>query len=238
MGSLSQKRYDHNELIDQELDEDNKLIPFNDVINLIESFPKNDNKRMAILWLALTGARPSEIEGRSFSEVVFGKYWVWKPRKKQKGMRKESFPDWFWHELKEYSEKGSYSNNDIFGIKGESLARYINKHIRPKLGGEWLKKRPAFYEDGSFRMVYKYQLKNLRHNFQTLLFWHELHKFSSPDVALCRTSRRMKHSNKRITATHYLEAVDALNMNEYGHLNMGEIIEKGELYQDKLTRFF
>ncbi len=27
---INQKRYDHNELIDQELDEDKKLIPFNE----------------------------------------------------------------------------------------------------------------------------------------------------------------------------------------------------------------
>lgn len=214
--------YEEEDLLERE-----KVIPFSEVRRLADAFKrrdgKPDNKRLAVLWLALTGARPCEIEGRKVSEIKLGSVWIWKPRKNQVGIRKEKLPTWFFEELDVFLDKGKYSNKDIFGITGESLARYINKYIRKKIGGRWLKKIPVFQADESIRWVYIWQLKDLRHNFQTLEWYKGVEKYGH-DMALYRISKRMKHSAKHITGTHYIESIEPLQCNKYKHKTMGEII--------------
>ena len=212
------------EYIELELDKDYKDIPFQEVKRLIEILPRAKRHRVALMWLSLTGARPSEIEKRKISEIAFGIYWIWKPRKNQKGYRREKLPSFFWEEFNEYLEKESYSNDDVFGLLGESLSSYVNRYIRPLLGGNWIKKRPEFREDGKYRLVYIYQIKNLRHNYQTCEWARYKEEYGS-DLALMKVSRKMRHSSKRITGEHYIESVEHLNLNSHKHKTMGEILQ-------------
>jgi len=219
------------QLIETRLELDCRTTPFGEVMRLANSFgrrdKKPDNKRLAILWLALTGARPCEIENRKVREIILNKYWVWHPRKKQSGMRKELLPDWFWKEFNMYLEYGKYSNDDIFGLKGDSLASYINHHVRDKLRGRWLVKRPEFMQDGRYRLVYVYKLKSLRHNFASTLWYNLRHQYGD-EVSISMVAKRMRHSDQRITARHYIESIEALNLNKYGHKNMGDILKLSE----------
>lgn len=215
------------QLIETRLEMDCRTIPFQEVMRLVNVFSRSDNKRIAILWLALTGARLCEVEHRKVREFIMGKYWVWHPRKKQSGMRKEHLPGWFQKELDYFLEYGKYANNDLFGLKGDSLARYINKYIRPKLGGEWLKKRPEFMEDGGYRLVYVYKMKNLRHNFATTL-WYNFKETYGEEVSISMVAKRMCHSDQRITARHYVESLENLELHRYKRMSMGEILKKAD----------
>ena len=201
---IIQNKFQENDLIDYNIDEDYKIIPFSELKPLIDVLPRNSNKRIALLWLIFTGARVCEIENRNINEIIFGKYWVWQPRKKQTKMRKEKLPLFFWEEFSYYLDNAKFNNKDIFGLKGESLSRQFNRDIRKKLGGNWIKKKPQFKSDGTYNLVYIYQLKNIRHNFVTYQMFKELQKEMGPEVALGRVSIRMCHSSKHITTTHYI----------------------------------
>jgi integrase len=217
-----------------ELDNIHNVIPFKEGMRLFKALkafkkrPEPDNKALAVLWLLETGARPSEIEKRSIKELQFSRYWVWSPRKNQKGHRTAPISDFFLQELDTYLKKGKYSTSDIFGIKGESLARYINKHIRPILRGDWLKKYPKMDKYGQMRWVYLYQLKNLRHNYQTFRWFKHVPEFG-PDLALMKVSKEMRHTSKHITGEHYIEHARALGLEpEHRVMSIHEVYQKAD----------
>lgn len=65
---------------------------------------------------------------------------------------------------------------------------------------------------GDFSSEYRYQLKGLRKNFQTLMFAEELAEWDDPQIALLKVSKRMKHSAEHITFHHYIEDMEALGL--------------------------
>ena len=233
--------YAAEEFIYTELDNIHNVIPFYEAMRLFQAlkvFKKRkdpDNKALAILWLMETGARPSEIENRNIKELYFKKYWIWSPRKNQKGKRTAKLSDFFLKELDNYLEKGKYSSTDLFGIKGESLTRYINKNIRPILGGDWLKKYPKIDKYGVMKWNYIYQIKNLRHNYQTFN-WHKYVPEFGEDLALMKVSKEMKHSSKRITGEHYIEHAKALGLEKrHREMNLSDVYQNNN--QLSLTLF-
>ena len=216
--------------------EDVKIIPFQELAKLIDHYPKGHKYRTCVLWLALTGARVCEIEHRSFDEIM-GKYWIWKPRKKQRGVRKEKLPDWFWEEFQRYLDTHAYKRKDVFGIKARSLSRKIN-NVRDDLGGEWKTMVPVFGEGrgGVVRWEHLYKLKNLRHNYVTLEHYKLSEKYGG-DVAVSLLARRMRHSTHHLTASHYIEKYDALGAEKYSNSTIAEIMSQS-VNQHKITEWF
>ncbi len=224
-----------------ELEKDIKIIPFNEVMRLADALGFDERgvptqKRLAILWLALTGARPSEIENRKVDDFKFEySCCIWKPRKNQKGRpRIVKLPLWFMKELNCYFEKGVHSNEDVFGIKCTSLLRYINGKIRKKLGGGWLLQKPSFSERCLYSKTYIWQLKNLRHNYATVEWFNCVEKYGH-ELALHKISRDMRHSSTGMTGVHYIESIDELNLSKYKHMNISQILSS--LKQRDLMEF-
>lgn len=210
-----------------ELDKDVKIIPFNEVIRLADAlgFDKEGvptNRRVAVLFLALTGARPSEIENRKVTDFR-DDFVIWKPRKNQKGRpRIVRLPKWFMRELNLYFEKGKYSKDNIFGMKCTSLVRYINK-IRSSLGSGWTEQRPVFSEKSCYTHVYVWQLKNLRHNYATVEWFRAVDKYGH-ELALHKISRDMRHSSTGMTGMHYIENIEELDLARFKNKTVGEIL--------------
>ncbi|MDI6738703.1 MAG: hypothetical protein QME12_09425 [Nanoarchaeota archaeon] len=75
---------------------------------------------------------------------------------------------------------------------------------------------------------YIYQLKGLRKNYQTLEFAKQFEKWQDASIALEFTSKNMKHSSGKITAYHYIENFESLNIEKYKHLTPAEIIANSQ----------
>ena len=73
------------------------------------------------------------------------------------------------------------------------------------------------------------------HNFQTLE-WARLKKSYGNELVLMKVYRRMRHSSKRITGEHYIKSLDALNINKFIRMDMGEILK--QKMQVKLFDYF
>lgn len=217
-----------------DLDYEGKAILFKHVRKALEFMPYGEPRRVALTWVALVGARICEIENLSLNNFM-GQYCLWKPRKNQKGYRKEKLPEWFFQELEYMINRYPISNTQIFPFNAASLTRRFNKEIRPLLGEEWNKKHPVLMENCKIRLVYNYQLRMLRQNFCTHDYAKEIDNWGY-EVAIEKTAERMRHSSKKITAYHYVQNFDKLDIQRYKHFTMGEIL-KGST-QSKLLEFF
>lgn len=213
-------------------DSEGYSIPFYEVKRLIEFLPYASSHRIAIELLSLTGMRVSELEKIKLN-CFYGEFVIWKTGKNQRGYRKEKLPFWFLHELDKYIQSYSFVDGFLFGFDSNTLSTYINKKIRPKIAGNWLKKRVK--PRGSLKgLEYVYQLKSLRHNFATLEFARNLDKWGK-DVAVIFTAKKMKHSTYKMTAEHYLENFDSLDIERYKEVSMSDLLK--EANQRKITEF-
>ncbi len=212
-----------------------RFIPFNEVSKLIEVMPYASKERVAIIWLAETGARPCEIENRSLKEIHSDGFWIWKTRKTQSAIRYEKLSPKFWKEFKEYLQNNKISNNNVFAMKVGTLRRMINMKYRKMLGGDWLKKVPVLGDRTICRMCYRYQLMYLRHNFQTYKFRKYQSEYGK-DQALHLVCRDMKHSSRSITGFHYIESLKGLGLSDFANRELSELINTCD--QKKITQFF
>lgn len=211
---------------------DGYAIPFREAKLLIEHFPYASQYRVAFTLLALTGMRIRELD--SIGSANFnGSTLAWKLGKNQKRYRHVELPGWFLEELRIYLANTPHTDRRLFLYKAEVLRRVLAK-IRPRLGAPWQARR-AYSRRGMLAYEYKLQLKGLRHSFATFKFYQELQRWGSAEVALCFTAKEMRHSTHRLTAMHYVEDLDALEVQKYRHQSIGQALAGSS--QRKLIEF-
>ena len=71
---------------------------------------------------------------------------------------------------------------------------------------------------------YKYALKGFRKNFATQLFIFYWSKYSDASVAVDMVSKRMKHSSRAMTVSHYIESVEEIEAEKFSQYMPSEII--------------
>lgn len=208
-------------------------VPFDRVLEAMGIMQYASDTRVMFQMLFLTGCRISELDNMQLSKL-YGDVLYWHLGKNQRGFRKIRLPAYFIKELKEYRNTHRIYGDKLFGIEAHTFRMYFAHFIRPKLPN-WQEKR---FKDRCGVLVpeYIYQLKGLRKDFQTLEFAKQLDKWKDASVALEFTSKGMKHSSTRITAKHYIENFDSLNIERYKHLTPGEILAAGIL-QTRLMDF-
>ncbi len=188
-------------------------IPFDKVVEALRFMEYASEVRVMFGMLFLTGCRISELSNMK-PEFLFGNILYWGLGKNQKGYRKERLPEFYLRELDEYRRTNRIPAGFLFGIDGNTLNRYFTRDVRPKLGKDWQRRR--FKPRGNeFGKGYVYQLKGLRKTFQTLYFADQLKKWKSSEVALEMTSKKMRHSSRRVTAYHYLCEFDNLKIDRF-----------------------
>ncbi|GEM_PF-3849613 len=205
---------------------DSHCIPFGYVIEAIEFMAYGSGLRVMFIMLFLTGCRISELDNMKISKI-YGNFIYWKLGKNQKRHRKEPLPEKYLAELKFYRENNRVYQDRLFAMNHGTFRREFNKKIRPKLSKSWQQKRLIDIQ-GHLQEEYFLQLKGLRKNYQTLDFAKQLKKWKSADVALEFTSKRMRHSSKRITAYHYLENFEDLDILKYQELTPAEIFKQAQ----------
>ena len=141
--------------------------------------------------------------------------------------------EWFLKELDEYVKNHDFVNGRLFSFKHKTLNRYINMVMRPKIKGNWIIRRPSI-KGSQTALDYKFQLKGLRHNFQTLDFASNLEKWGK-DMAIEFTSKRMRHSSYKITARHYIQNFEQLGIGRFKGRTMSDVFQG--MSQTKLTEF-
>ena len=68
-------------------------------------------------------------------------------------------------------------------------------------------------------------MRGLRKTFATHTFYRYWGKLGSPSAAMEMTAKRMKHSSKGITVTHYIEDGDILRMKQHANKEIHEILK-------------
>lgn len=185
-------------------------IPLTDVSDAVRSMERGTDVREMFIMLALTGCRIKALDKMRPEKIMNG-YLYYEPGKKQGGLIKIRMPEWYLEELKNYREHRRVAGNKMFGISSETFRRYFNRDVRAKLPESWKKSLMVPYVDG-LKREYLYELKGLRKNYQTLEFAKQFKHWGNPEIALQFTSKKMKHSNTRITAHHYLQNFDSLGI--------------------------
>ena len=209
----------------QELDltDDTHAVPYPAIKEVLDYLEYGNVIRVMFEMLAITGCRISELDKFKMSEL-YGGVIYWKPAKRQP-YRKEQLPAWYIKELLYYRKNNRVYQNKIFGISANTFRRYFNRDVRPKLPS-WTRVRLRAYK-GALETEYILQLKGLRKTFQTHLFAQEYEKWKDANVAMEFTSKRMRHSTKHMTAYHYLENFETLDVENLKDKSNVEILANG-----------
>lgn len=198
-------------------------IPFDKALEAINFMEYGSDVRVMFEMSFLTGCRLSELNNmrvsKLFEDVLF-----WNIGKNQRGFRKQKLPPSYLEELKNYRENNRVYKDKLFGVSSESFRKYFHRDVRPKLSPAWQEKR-LFSRKNELREEFVLQLKGLRKNYQTLEFAKQLDKWKDSSIALEFTSKKMKHSSKHITAYHYIENFETLQIDKYKQLTPEQILK-------------
>lgn len=181
-------------------------VPFSQFQRALQHFPRAHPIRVGLLILALTGARPSELEKMGLERAdgggLYGNKLYWRMGKNQKGWRSEPLPEWFLEELHEYRRAYPVRTSRLLHYNPVSLRRDLWKH-RAALGGRWSeyaeKTNPA-----SKKQELILQLKGFRKSFGCAVFAGYWEEFGDVTAAMEFTCARLGHSNRGITVANYL----------------------------------
>lgn len=187
-------------------------IRYKDFYDLLVNLPYGSAVRVMTLMLFYTGCRVIELNKMYLSNLS-GNTIYWHPGKNQKGFRKETLPEKFITELKYYRSVERCNSTQLFGINHISYRTLFNK-LRPDIGGAWMVKEGKISCDPS-KTAWKLQLKGARKTFQTILFKYFMDKYQDAGVAMEMISKRMRHSSRHMTAYHYIENYEVLDVDRW-----------------------
>ena len=210
---------------------DSYAIPFKEVLRLLNHFTYASKYRVAIQMMALTGCRPSEIEKMGLINLR-GNVISWRRGKNQKGWRRRALPAPFIKELFCMLKNTPHTAHKLFDFNIGTLRRIVNTQ-RLKIGGGWTIKR-EYQREGAVRQEYIYQLKGLRHNYVTMLFYNYYTKYDAA-LAVEFAAKEMGHSSYKMTSRHYLDGLEILNPESFVGLSMAEILNSP--FQSKIGEF-
>ncbi len=201
---------------------DSQAIPFPLVADVIQRLEYASYERVMFTMLAMTGCRIRALDNMFVDRVVEGVL-HFHEGKSTTGLRRCALPSFFWKEIEEYRKKHDVCSRRLFGVSAEHFTKVFLRQLRPYLGGVWLEQVVDFSHPLRTKR-YKYRLKGLRKNFQTLEFAQQLLKWKDAGMALEMTSKSMRHSSARITAYHYIENFDAIDAERNAYYSMPQLL--------------
>lgn len=206
------------------LNAEGHCIPFEEVAKAINFMRYGSIMRIMFEMLHFTGCRISELDNMQIN-LFMEDHIYWHIGKNQKGFRKIKLPNEFIEEIKYYRNNFKSPKIKLFGTSANTFRRRFNSEIRPNLGDNWNKLR-VVETNSELTTEFEYQLKGMRKNYQTFNFNKNYQKWKDASIAIEFTSKEMKHSSKNITAYHYVENNDKLNVKNYLDCDYNKIINK------------
>jgi len=191
-------------------DNESYAVPIQAVREVLDFLPYASTERVMFQMLFYTGCRASELD-RMTPELIYENLIYWEPGKGQKGFRKEALPIPYIKELACYRETHRVRTNKLFSCTTGTFRRYFDRDVRPQLSPAWNMKRLNI-RSNAFGQEYALQLKGLRKTFATLVFAKEWQKWGAAEVAMEFACKRMKHSSKGMTVSHYLDNFESLRL--------------------------
>lgn len=195
-------------------DPDGHCLPFSLIEELYLFLPYGTPLSCWIKINEETGCRLEETDDMQFSFIKDNELF-WTLGKNQVGFRSELLSQELYDEIVYMRKHNRILGDNLLPCKTDTLRRYFNKFIMPKLSIAWHKTRPILKNNG-FRKVItyerRYQLKGFRKNFQTILFYYYWKKYGDAAIAAEMVSKRMKHSSTKITIKSYIENVEQLGI--------------------------
>lgn len=207
-------------------DIDSHAIPYKYVQEAINFMEYASTTRVMFQMLVITGCRIKELNSMKISNLYEEGWFYWTLGKNQKGTRKIKLPEFFIKELLEYRSTHRVPQERLFGVRDCTFTRYFNRDVRPHLSKAWREVRIRNRQTSLDKTEYIFQLKGLRKNFQTVLFKKEYDKWNDANVAVLMTSKEMKHSSTHITAYHYIENFESLEIENYKEICTTKIIQE------------
>lgn len=179
-------------------------ITFDQFSAALERLPYASVERIGLQLLAATGCRITELDRMDPANILDGAIY-WRPGKNQKGLRKEHLPPGLLAEIAAYRRIARIRESFVMGIESPTFVRYFDRDCRPRIGGAWTARGRLYMNGRGWTEGWSLHLKGFRKTFQTVLFAYFYEKYNDAQVALEWVSKRMKHSSKHITAYHYLQ---------------------------------
>lgn len=210
-------------MLKQVLDHDSYAVPIPAVQEVLDFLPYASTERVMFQMLYYTGCRCKELDVMT-PKLLHENTLYWELGKNQHGTRKEVLPKSYLSELKAYRATHRVCEDRMFGPTAATFRRYFDRDVRPFLSSTWREKRLTV-RSKAFSTEYVLQLKGLRKTFQTMLFAKEWQRWGTADVALQFTCKRMQHSSERITAYHYLQNFESLQIDKQSPLIPSQAIK-------------
>ena len=210
-----------------------RALPFDVIKNLFLSLKYASTLSIGCKLLYYTGCRIAELEEMKKENIING-FLYWRCGKNQtKHFRKEYLPCKFIEEIKTYWKTNRTPYDKIMGVKSDAFRMYFVKN-RHRLNNIWGFKIPI-YQNKLIKYEYKYQLKGFRKTFATLLFYYYWRKYSDANIGAEMVAKRMKHSAKHITITHYIENAEQIQANKFTNLMPFQIVDNTN--QKRITEY-
>ena len=169
-------------------------------------WPYAKQERVMFQFLMVTGCRITELDAMKPENLVKNAkgqdiiYWV---TGKTGGYRFAEIPAVLMSEYIEYRQTNRTFPDKLFGMKSESFGRKFNG-IRKYLSIEWNEYKMTMKE-GILVPEYKYQLKMVRKNFNTLTFNRLLIETGNASLALELTKKLLNHQSVHMNILHYYD---------------------------------
>jgi hypothetical protein len=157
---------------------------------------------------------------------------IWKPSKRQGGLRREIIDDAIIKELFHYRSLSRVPERKLFGMNYKTFQHNFNRDIRPNLSRKWQLYCPRHTGKNYEHLLL---IKNLRKTYSTLEFSRQLDKWKDSGVALEMTSKKMRHSSTFMTSYHYLCNFDSVDVKKYEGMSYADIFRTD--FQMRLNDF-
>lgn len=216
-----------------DLESETCAVPIGCVKEVRDFLPYASPVRVMFEFLFLTGCRLKELDGVSVDFFVRDYVFI-RLGKNQRGYRKVRLPAWFIEEVRHYRNEHRCFGSKLFGISSETLQRYFNRDVRPKLSKEW-RKVTFKPQKKIMRVEHVLQLKGLRKTFTTLRYHKHLMEMGSHDMAAEGARRDLQHSSKSITYNSYITDAKRVGVTRYYAQEPAQALRANA--QEKLLRF-
>lgn len=213
-------------------DNKSQAIKYEDLRRAFRKLPERE--ALAIGLLFGTGGRIQELGSMTIDNVRPDGTLYWPVGKNQKGFRHIVLDKRFLKRVQEHREGIDRADPRLLKMGGPGFSRRF-QYARPSLSEEWQRMHEV-KKGGKYGHVHDYNLAGIRKSYVTLRVAQEWRRLGDVHLAILKVQQEMRHSSPHMTAHHYVEDMQRLEVWKWVHLDPWEIL-LGDGRQSKLCDF-
>jgi integrase len=207
-------------LCDFEVDKGTKVLSLQNLRFTLNYFEYATPYRIYLLLISLSlrPDEPMQIKWDNFHDNC--RMLIFRPKKqnsknsKKSVVRKVRIPPKVSEELLYYRDNNFFCKGKLFPFTSNSFRDRFNKKFRQELGGDWIAYSDNLRQ-GNIAQYHLYTLRSFRATCATLIFYYCRQAYGNADLSLVKTCQFMCHSHKFMTANHYIQRVEDLEIEKF-----------------------